>query len=158
MNAVKHIKQLVSKNKRRFQEDGFNLDLSYVMDNVIAMGYPSESMESMYLNSLDDVKRFLEEQHKDHFKVYNFCSEQCYGIQKLHYRVSVYPFNFHALPEFGQILPFCQDVQAWLREEQTNCSPFQTKIPTSLPKDLWKFQKSLGPLNMLSFRLYLILS
>ena len=71
MNTVKQIKQLVSKNKRRFQEDGFDLDLSYRMDNVLAMGYLSESRESWYIKSLEDVKRFMEEQNKDHYKVYN---------------------------------------------------------------------------------------
>ena len=127
MNAVKHVKQLVSKNKRRFQEDGFDLDLSYVMDNVIAMGYPSESMESMYRNSLDDVKRFLEERHKDHYKVYNLCSERCYDIQKFHGRVSVYPFDDHAPPEFSQILPFSRDVQAWLGENEDNVAAIHCK-------------------------------
>lgn len=127
MNAVKHVKQLVSKNKRRFQEDGYDLDLSYVMNNVIAMGYPSESMESMYRNSLDDVKRFLEERHKDHYKVYNLCSERCYDIQKFHGRVSVYPFDDHAPPEFGQILPFCRDVQAWLGENEDNVAAIHCK-------------------------------
>ena len=60
MNAVKH---LVSKNKRRYKDDGFDLDLSYVTEKIIAMGYPSESMESMFRNSLDDVKIFLKERH-----------------------------------------------------------------------------------------------
>ena len=63
MNAVKH---LVSKNKRRFMDYGYDLDLSYVTDDIIAMGYPSESMESMYRNSLDDVKRFLYDHHDGH--------------------------------------------------------------------------------------------
>ena len=39
------------------------------MDNVMGMGYPSESMESIYRNSLEDIKKFLEEWHKDHYKV-----------------------------------------------------------------------------------------
>ena len=51
------IKKMVSKKKRRFEGEGFNLDLSYVTDRVIAMGYPSQSVESMFRNSLEDVRR-----------------------------------------------------------------------------------------------------
>ena len=43
MESVKPIQ------KRIFQEDGFDIDLSYVIDNLIAMGYLSESIVSMYL-------------------------------------------------------------------------------------------------------------
>ena len=51
------IRKLVSKNKRRFETEGFNLDLSYVTEQVIAMGFPSERVESVFRNSLEDVRR-----------------------------------------------------------------------------------------------------
>ena len=51
------LKKLVSKNKRRFETEGFNLDLSYVTEQVIAMGFPSERVESVFRNSLEDVRR-----------------------------------------------------------------------------------------------------
>jgi len=123
-NAVKH---LVSKNKRRYKDDGFDLDLSYVTEKIIAMGYPSESMESMFRNSLDDVKRFLEERHEDHYKVYNLCSERSYDIQKFHGRVAIYPFDDHSPPEFSQILPFCRDIEQWLDDHQDNVAVVHCK-------------------------------
>ena len=55
--ASNALKKMVSKKKRRFEGEGFNLDLSYVTDRVIAMGYPSQSVESMFRNSLEDVRR-----------------------------------------------------------------------------------------------------
>ena len=55
--ASNAIKKMVSKKKRRFEGEGFNLDLSYVTDRVIAMGYPSQRVESMFRNSLEDVRR-----------------------------------------------------------------------------------------------------
>ena len=40
--ATKVARILVSKQKRRFQQDGFDLDLSYITECIIAMGIPSQ--------------------------------------------------------------------------------------------------------------------
>lgn len=42
------LKSIVSKKKLRYVQDGFNLDLSYINERIIAMGFPADSIESFY--------------------------------------------------------------------------------------------------------------
>lgn len=114
------IKQLVSKEKRRFDEDGFNLDLTYVTNRVIAFGYPAESFESIYRNHYKDVLHFFEKRHANKYKVYNLCSERNYDKDKFHGRVAEYPFDDHCPPPLELFLPFCEDVDEWLRQDPEN--------------------------------------
>lgn len=46
---------LVSKSKLRFKDDGFDLDLTYITKNVIAMGFPSHGTEAAYRNPMTEV-------------------------------------------------------------------------------------------------------
>ena len=39
---VKGVRQRVCENKRRFQADGYDLDLTYVTTHIIAMSFPSK--------------------------------------------------------------------------------------------------------------------
>lgn len=53
------VRRLVSKKKRRYIGDGFDLDLTYVLNNVIAMGFPSVGKEAIYRNPRDELQHFL---------------------------------------------------------------------------------------------------
>jgi len=99
------VKHLVSKKKRRFVEDGFDLDLSYITPRLISMGFPSTGKEALYRNPATQarprtawrshhdvhssaapqhaahfliwqVRAFLERYHAGHAKVYNTCAER----------------------------------------------------------------------------------
>ena len=95
--ALDVVRSLVSKKKNRFvdTEHGFNLDLSYITENIIAMGFPSEGSESLYRNPMSEVQRFFDVRHKDHFKIYNLCSERSYDLTQFFPRCERFGFDDH---------------------------------------------------------------
>ena len=63
-------KRLVSKKKRRLQTEYYDLDMCYITERVIGMGFPAYGCERLYRNSLEDTKSFLDRYHRD-YKIYN---------------------------------------------------------------------------------------
>mmetsp|Transcript_23958 Transcript_23958/g.53687 ORF Transcript_23958/g.53687 Transcript_23958/m.53687 type:complete len:328 (-) Transcript_23958:19-1002(-) len=114
------LKKMVSKNKLRFEQDGFSLDLAYITTRIIAMGYPSEGMEGSYRNHADDVYRFFETRHSDRYLIFNLCSERTYDHSRFNGRVEHYPFDDHNPPQFEMMRPFCLSAQRWLALSEQN--------------------------------------
>ena len=113
------VKSLVSKKKNRFCYDGFDLDLTYITTRIIAMGLPSTSIEGLYRNSMDNVKKFLNTRHPSHYKVYNLCIEKTYP-QDMFYKQGYFPFKDHEAPPINLIRPFCEDAKSFLDEDEQN--------------------------------------
>lgn len=67
-----YIRNLVSRQRRRMLVDGYDLDMSYITDRLLAMSFPAERMRAMYRNPLWQVKSVLDMRHYDHYKVHIF--------------------------------------------------------------------------------------
>jgi phosphatidylinositol-3,4,5-trisphosphate 3-phosphatase/dual-specificity protein phosphatase PTEN len=129
MSLLNSLRTLVSKKKKRFEEDGYNLDLTYITDNIVAMGFPSSGTEALYRNSMSDTIEFFKERHgMGHFKVYNLCSERSYDHEKFGSFVEVFPFDDHNPPPLMLMRPFCNNVQQWLTTDSKNVAVIHCKV------------------------------
>ena len=111
------IKRLVSKQKRRYQDENFDLDMSYITDRVIAMGFPSVGCETIYRNSITDVINFFHIKHNDKVKIYNLCLEKERIYNKNLFsksQVGLFPATDHNPCPIKLILEFCLDICLYL--------------------------------------------
>ncbi|XP_022927849.1 phosphatidylinositol 3,4,5-trisphosphate 3-phosphatase and protein-tyrosine-phosphatase PTEN2A-like [Cucurbita moschata] len=131
-SAVKAVqvkaRHVVSQNKRRYQEGGFDLDMTYITENIIAMGFPAGDMssgffgyvEGFYRNHMEEVIKFFETHHKGKYKVYNLCSERLYDASLFEGKVACFPFDDHNCPPVQLIISFCQSAYSWLKDDIEN--------------------------------------
>ncbi|KAF7129378.1 hypothetical protein RHSIM_Rhsim10G0113100 [Rhododendron simsii] len=148
LSAVKAVqvkaRHIVSQNKRRYQEGGFDLDMTYITENVIAMGFPAGDMssgffgyvEGFYRNHMEEVIKFFETHHKvmedawrqraygEITKYTTFVQRGCMILHYLRGRcdflVASFPFDDHNCPPMELIPLFCQSAYAWLKEDIQN--------------------------------------
>lgn len=79
------IRNLVSKKRRRMLVGGYDLDMTYITNRVLAMSFPAERIRAMYRNPMWQVKSVLDMRHKGHYKVcFKFQMTASSEIQVLH--------------------------------------------------------------------------
>jgi hypothetical protein len=69
VSGSRYIRSLVSKKRRRMVVDGYDLDLSYITDRLLAMSFPAQNMEAIIRNPMWQVQRALDSRHGSHYKV-----------------------------------------------------------------------------------------
>ncbi|CAA6657466.1 unnamed protein product [Spirodela intermedia] len=100
-----YIRNLVSKKRRRMLVCGYDLDMSYITDRLLAMSFPAEQ-----------IRTVLDMRHSGHYKVYNLCAEESYDVHHFHGRVEVFPFDDNHVPSLSMIKQFCESVHSWLSQ------------------------------------------
>lgn len=110
-------KGIASRDKLRFQEEGFDLDLSYITDKIIALAFPFST--TFFGNSVEDVKTFFEKRHANSYKIYNLCAEEIYE-EGTFSKQGFYPTADHEATDFLNLITFCEDATVFLGERKEN--------------------------------------
>lgn len=112
------LRRLVSGGKARFKDPNLDLelDLAYVTNQVIVMGYPAAGIEGLYRNRREDAQRFLTARHGSDFWVFNFCPvrENFYDKSVFEGRVSRYPFPDHHAPPLAILPLVSREIHDWI--------------------------------------------
>ncbi|KAK6903504.1 hypothetical protein I203_107008 [Kwoniella mangroviensis CBS 8507] len=117
-----YVRKIVSGNKARFidPENAVNLDLVYVTDRIIIMGYPAVGVAGLYRNRRRDVLKFINSRHGEKWWIWNLCPlyENAYSPESMHGRVSRYPFPDHHPPPLPLLPLAVREMTAWLEGDE----------------------------------------
>eukprot|EP00924_Labyrinthula_sp_SR-Ha-C_P007098 maker-scaffold_8-snap-gene-9.26-mRNA-1 protein AED:0.01 eAED:0.01 QI:54/1/1/1/1/1/3/38/540 len=113
------VRRLVSQNRKRFvdKKHGYDLDLAYILPNLIAMGHPSKGFEVIYRNNFKQVLKFLHSHHENRFKIYNLCLKQKYAFIK-DVDVEHYGFCDHQTCPLNLLCLLLEDIHHYLKQEE----------------------------------------
>lgn len=128
---LNHLKKNVSRDRTRFDDDRFDLDLTYITDNIIgtlpavacaaltraAMAYPASGIEAVWRNHIDDVADMLKTYHEGHYKIWNL-SERTYDYSKFDNQTVDFGFPDHHSPPLKMLFEIVWSMYEWLRADK----------------------------------------
>jgi protein-tyrosine phosphatase len=102
-------------------EEAQDLNLTYITEKIIAMGYPIPDRSSRYpiqKASYEEIKAFFDENYPKKYRIYNL-TEDTYSEEAFH-SVGEYPIRDHGVPPLALVREFCNDVMNWLSMDPDN--------------------------------------
>ena len=81
LNVKTKIRSAVSQDRSRFRDGEYDLDLTYITSDVIAMAMPADGLEATWRNHIEDVAGMLTKYHLQQFLIINL-SEKAYNYSK----------------------------------------------------------------------------
>jgi len=116
--SLDKVRTMVSTNKNRMVVGGFNLDLTYITNRIIACGFPAEGFEGMFRNKKEDLIDFFKLGHSSMVKIYNLCAEKAYEYDQKSvapFSISKFPFPDHNVGSMKTVYEFCLDACLFLQ-------------------------------------------
>eukprot|EP01118_Nematostelium_gracile_P020170 TRINITY_DN969_c0_g2_i1.p1 TRINITY_DN969_c0_g2~~TRINITY_DN969_c0_g2_i1.p1 ORF type:complete len:261 (+),score=60.85 TRINITY_DN969_c0_g2_i1:116-898(+) len=123
---LSQVRAAVSSDRRRFKTEDYDLDLTYITQNIIAMSFPARGLESAWRNSLDTVYRMLTEHHGDNYMIWNL-QERDYNYEKFNNQILNFPFPDHHAPPLDLLLQVVHSIDNWLKASDKNVAVMHCK-------------------------------
>jgi len=125
MGARRALRSLFAGDKVLFYDtqNECSLDLTYITDRIVAMGYPSQGKIRKYVrNNLKDVVRFLQTYHAQKYMVFNLAMEVPYDFTRFENRVMCFGFNDHCAPPLQLLVRVVHAIDDWLKLNPEHCA------------------------------------
>ncbi|KAG6781117.1 hypothetical protein POTOM_014002 [Populus tomentosa] len=103
--------RIFGKLTKRYQEGGFDLDITYTSENIIDMGFPADDMSSGFSGYVEGL----------------------YDVSLFEGKVASLPFDDHNCPLTQLIISFCQSAYLWLKEDIKNVEVVHCKAGMARP-------------------------
>ena len=116
---MNYIRSLISKNKSRFIDRKYNLDLSYITPRIIAMAFPGKGFYGFIRNNIDDVSNFLKERHGENYLVINLSGKK-YDDSKFNNNVIEHKLVDHHAPSLSSLFEICNEIHKYLTIDLSN--------------------------------------
>jgi protein-tyrosine phosphatase len=110
------LKEKVSGEAVRYKKDGYNLDITYITDRVLAMSFPASGLEQYYRNNIKKVVNFLDEKHGSRYKIYNLSNKE-YNFDKFKGFVKSWSWEDHHAVPLLTLFELWQNMYDFLQEK-----------------------------------------